>query len=70
MNLREGDTCPACKEGRLIRKSGRYGEFIGCDLYRSGCNYILREKSASKKSSLEIQADNILRANHKEHLIL
>lgn len=30
--------CPLCG-GRLIKKSGRYGEFIGCSNYSKGCRY-------------------------------
>ena len=32
--------CPLCG-GRLVRRSGPYGEFFGCSNYKtSGCRYI------------------------------
>lgn len=37
---REQYTCPLCG-GRLVRRSGPYGDFFGCSNYRtSGCRYI------------------------------
>ena len=31
--------CPLCG-GRLVKRSGPYGEFFGCSNYRTnGCNY-------------------------------
>ena len=33
-------TCPLCG-GRLVRRSGKYGDFLGCSNYKSnGCRYI------------------------------
>lgn len=37
---REQYTCPLCG-GRLVRRSGLYGDFFGCSNYKtSGCRYI------------------------------
>ena len=37
---REQYACPLCG-GRLVRRSGPYGEFFGCSNYKtSGCRYI------------------------------
>lgn len=36
--------CPKCG-GRIIKRSGQYGEFYGCSNYRSrGCRYIVKEQ--------------------------
>lgn len=71
MTLREGDACPNCKVGKMIRKQGRYGDFLGCDMYRhTGCNFIGRLAQEENKSSLELQADEILRRHNKEYLII
>ena len=32
-----GDTCPVCKRGRIEKKNGRNGPFLGCSRYRQGC---------------------------------
>jgi DNA topoisomerase-1 len=34
-----GEDCPKCGVGRLVERSGRYGEFIGCSRYPE-CDYI------------------------------
>lgn len=31
-------SCPLC-HGRLVKRNGKYGEFLGCSNYRSGCHY-------------------------------
>ncbi len=33
-----GEICPECQEGELVKKHGRYGEFIACDHYPD-CKY-------------------------------
>lgn len=44
---KEQYTCPLCG-GRLVRRSGPYGDFFGCSNYKiNGCNYI-RKISKSK----------------------
>jgi len=71
MTFREGDACPVCGVGKLIIKNGRFGDFLGCDMYRhTGCNFIGKLSIEDAKSPLELQADEILRANHKEYLII
>lgn len=32
-----GDTCPICKRGKMEKKNGRNGPFLGCSRYRHGC---------------------------------
>jgi DNA topoisomerase-1 len=36
---RTGETCPKCGEGELVKREGRYGEFVGCSRYPQ-CDYI------------------------------
>ena len=35
----EGATCPRCGEGELVKKRGRFGEFLGCSRYPE-CKFI------------------------------
>ena len=46
-------TCPYCG-GKLIKKSGPYGEFFGCSNYgKTGCDYIRKiEKNQEKNSKV------------------
>ncbi len=47
---REQFTCPLCG-GKLLKKSGPYGEFFGCSNYRiTGCTYKRKITSSAKKS--------------------
>lgn len=32
-----GDPCPICKVGRMQKKNGKNGPFLGCSQYRAGC---------------------------------
>ncbi len=71
MVLREGDSCPYCEVGKLIIKSGRFSNFLGCDMYRhTGCGFIKGLKGDEFKNSLEKEADEILALNKKEYLIV
>lgn len=36
---KEGQACPHCHEGTLVVKSGKFGAFLGCSRYASGCQY-------------------------------
>lgn len=48
---REHFTCPVCG-GRLLKKSGPYGEFLGCSNYhKMGCKYKRKIVSHSSKSN-------------------
>ena len=59
MPFREGDTCPRCGDGKLVKKTGKYGEFLGCDLYyHTLCNFVA--KLPKEENSLENQADEFL----------
>ncbi len=45
---REAFTCPLCG-GRLVKRSGKYGEFFGCSNFRNqGCSYT---RNINKKTS-------------------
>ncbi len=39
--------CPSCGSGRLVKKRGKYGEFIACDNYPD-CRYIHKEQLGVK----------------------
>jgi ssDNA-binding Zn-finger/Zn-ribbon topoisomerase 1 len=32
------DACPECRNGTLVKRIGKFGEFVGCSTYPS-CNY-------------------------------
>ena len=71
MILHVGDKCPDCQVGKMTLKYGRYGDFLGCDMYRhTGCNFIAKLAPEETKDSLELQADAILRSHNKEYLII
>lgn len=37
--------CPMCGDGKLVKRKGKYGEFIGCSNYaKNGCTYIQKKK--------------------------
>ena len=36
---RTGESCPKCGEGELVKREGRYGQFVGCSRYPE-CDYI------------------------------
>ena len=39
--------CPGCKEGLLIKKTGKFGAFLGCNL---NCGYTESFKRGIKKN--------------------
>jgi DNA topoisomerase-1 len=47
-----GETCPECKEGELVAKSGRFGPFVGCNAYPK-CKYIKKEPKEPPKETGE-----------------
>ena len=40
----EGQVCPQCSEGELVKKRGRFGEFLGCSRYPD-CKYIHNQRT-------------------------
>ena len=52
---RAGQPCPACSEGELVVKQGKFGPFLGCSRYELGCRYtenipgLARSKTRRKK---------------------
>lgn len=38
---REGDQCPSCLEGKLVKRQGKYGKFLGCWNFPK-CKYIAK----------------------------
>ena len=66
---RTGRSCPKCGVGEIVNKKGRFGEFMGCTAYQSGCRYteeIAEQPTASK--ALEAEADAFLRERGFGHL--
>ncbi len=43
-----GEKCPACGEGTLSARTGRFGPFVGCDRYPE-CKHIVRQERASER---------------------
>lgn len=71
MVFKIGDKCPFCKVGILQIKEGRFGSFLGCDMYHhTGCNFVGKLDPQEMKDPLEQRADEILRQNNKEFLII
>lgn len=69
--FKEGGKCPYCGDGKIVKRVGKWGEFLGCDLYQhTGCMFVAKIDQSETKSSLELQADEILRSNNKEYLII
>ena len=49
--------CPKCGKGDLVLKSGKHGEFWGCNQFSvTGCRYTTNEL----KTAIEEEADRIL----------
>ncbi|MDD2434160.1 MAG: type I DNA topoisomerase [Bacilli bacterium] len=44
----EGELCPKCKKGHLVKKRSSYGLFLGCDQYPE-CHYVQSIKKRYKK---------------------
>lgn len=49
-----GETCPECKDGRLIERDGRFGRFIACSNYPK-CKFVKRDAEADKKNSTGVK---------------
>lgn len=62
-----GRSCPVCKIGELVKRKGRFGEFIGCGRYPA-CGYT-EDDSRSKQQNLDAAADRFLKAHGCGHLV-
>jgi DNA topoisomerase-1 len=51
----EGETCPNCKQGRMVLKKGRFGMFLGCDRYPDCKTIINIPKSKEEQRELTVQ---------------
>ena len=56
----EGEYCPECLIGQIIKKNGPYSDFLACDRYPK-CDFISSAKTESSSDDLEHQADEILK---------
>jgi ssDNA-binding Zn-finger/Zn-ribbon topoisomerase 1 len=65
IKVKEGDTCPWCKSGMIIKRNGPYGQFYGCTNYFR-CSFSVRIIDSSERQAinLERQADEILKKNN------
>ncbi len=52
-NKEVGAICPECKIGRLVIKTGRYGNFTACSNFPN-CKYIVKEERAKPVDTGEI----------------
>lgn len=66
---RTGRSCPRCRVGEIVKRKGRYGYFMGCTAYRSGCTYTeqIVDESADRLA-IEAATDQFLRAHGCGHL--
>ena len=51
---RTGEQCPKCGVGELVKRQGRYGEFVGCSRYPE-CDYI--KDKAEKPEPVQVGRD-------------
>lgn len=63
-----GRSCPACHIGELVRRKGRFGEFVGCSRFRDGCTFVERDDK-SKAENLDRMTDNFLKAHGCGNLV-
>jgi DNA topoisomerase I len=40
-----GETCPQCKEGKLLEREGKFGKFIACNRFPK-CKFIKKDENA------------------------
>ena len=45
-----GETCPECKDGKLMEREGRFGKFIACSNYPK-CKFIKKDAELEKQNS-------------------
>lgn len=58
IKIQTGDSCPHCKTGIIIKKRGKYGDFLACDRFPY-CAFTQRIQA--EVNPLEKQADEFLR---------
>ena len=59
-----GKPCPQCKDGELVQKRGKYGEFIACSNYPE-CRYIHRESTGVPCPKKDCKGDIIERKSKR-----
>lgn len=47
--MEESMMCPQCKNGKLVKRKGKWGDFLGCNRYPE-CKYIHKNKTKSSKN--------------------
>lgn len=66
-----GETCPKCGEGKLVKRSGKYGDFVACDNFpkcKSTSKFSESKeekeiKSQIKKTETELRNAEMIKAN-------
>ncbi len=49
-----GETCPECKDGKLIEREGRFGKFVACGNYPK-CKFIKKDENEAKKGDTGVE---------------
>jgi len=57
-SVAEGDICPYCKVGSVIKRKGRFSYFLACSIFPS-CSFS-QALAKEKKNKLDQLADDIL----------
>lgn len=61
--LKDGQQCPYCTTGTIVKKSGKYGDFMACNNFPR-CAAVGRVVSEVNKSDFEVQ-EWLLKNNKK-----
>ncbi len=48
-----GESCPECKEGKLIEREGKFGKFISCNRYPK-CRFIKKDAAAEEAKKTNV----------------
>ena len=63
----EGEYCPSCLLGQIVKRNGAYSNFLACNRYPR-CNFLSTAKpKLTTSDKLELEADDWLE-NNKEKL--
>ncbi len=66
IQVKEGDICPQCHKGIILKRHGRYNDFMGCSEYFH-CSFTAQiiDSRLMNIKELEKIADEILEINEK-----
>lgn len=60
--VKQGSVCPYCREGHVVLRKGRWGEFYGCENYPA-CPFTQPIDKREEEKTLEKAADDFLKAH-------